>query len=99
MLQLHGDARALAVEFLRGGQPDPAVAAGDKDMLVRSSTHGRHSLRLHMSVPPTFQGNVAAAAYQLRETRCAESLLHGAGTCERRSVELVTARSFRLQPS
>src|SRR3989454_9958719 len=32
-----GDARALAVEFLRGGPPDPAVAAGDKDMLVRES--------------------------------------------------------------
>src|SRR5713226_5269721 len=30
-----GDARALSVEFLRCGQPDPAVAAGDKDMLVR----------------------------------------------------------------
>src|SRR5262245_36403253 len=29
-----GDARALSVEFLRGGQPDPAVAAGDKDILV-----------------------------------------------------------------
>src|SRR6266851_5355424 len=30
-----GDARALSVEFLRRGQPDPAVAAGDKDILVR----------------------------------------------------------------
>jgi hypothetical protein len=30
-----GDARALSVEFLRCGQPDPAVAAGDKDVLVR----------------------------------------------------------------
>src|SRR4029450_7866246 len=30
-----GDARALSVEFLRCGQPDPAVAAGDKDILVR----------------------------------------------------------------
>src|SRR3989442_4158879 len=30
-----GDARALSVEFLRRGQPDPAVAAGDKDVLVR----------------------------------------------------------------
>ena len=29
-----GDARALSVEFLRRGQPDPAVAAGDKDILV-----------------------------------------------------------------
>src|SRR6516165_10971586 len=78
MIQLHCDARALAVEFLRGGQPDSAVAAGDKDMLVRSSTHGRHSLRLrlHMSVSATFRGNVAAA-YQLRETRCAESLRNG----------------------
>src|SRR6266446_2217397 len=27
-----GDARALSVEFLRRGQPDPAVAAGDKDI-------------------------------------------------------------------
>src|SRR5258706_2218105 len=30
-----GDARALSVEFLRCGQPDPAVAAVDKDILVR----------------------------------------------------------------
>src|SRR5215468_4471877 len=30
-----GDARALSVEFLRRGQSDPAVAAGDKDILVR----------------------------------------------------------------
>src|SRR5260370_41250374 len=30
-----GDARALSVKFLRRGQPDPAVAAGDKDILVR----------------------------------------------------------------
>src|SRR5262249_55065138 len=30
-----GDARALSVEFLRCGQPDPAIAAGDKDILVR----------------------------------------------------------------
>jgi hypothetical protein len=30
-----GDARALSVEFLPCGQPDPAVAAGDKDILVR----------------------------------------------------------------
>src|SRR5438874_11205482 len=30
-----GDARALSVEFLRCGQPDPAVAAGDKNILVR----------------------------------------------------------------
>src|SRR5499426_3541287 len=30
-----GDARALSVEFLRCGQPDPAVATGDKDILVR----------------------------------------------------------------
>src|SRR2546430_3096395 len=30
-----GDARALSVEFLRRGQPDPAVAAGDKDILLR----------------------------------------------------------------
>src|SRR6516225_240508 len=29
------DARALSVEFLRCGQPDPAVAAGDKDIFVR----------------------------------------------------------------
>src|SRR5262249_27437831 len=28
------DARALSVEFLRCGQPDAAVAAGDKDILV-----------------------------------------------------------------
>ena len=31
-----GDARALFVEFLRRGQPDPAVAAGDKDILAAS---------------------------------------------------------------
>src|SRR5213593_4503335 len=30
-----------------------------------------------MSVSATFRGNVAAAAYQLRETRFAESLLNG----------------------
>src|SRR5882757_4286777 len=30
-----GDARALSVEFLRCGQPDSAVAAGDEDILVR----------------------------------------------------------------
>src|SRR5262249_31648037 len=30
-----GDARALSVEFLRSGHPDPAVPAGDKDILVR----------------------------------------------------------------
>src|SRR5262249_24942766 len=29
-----GDPRALSVEFLRCGQPNPAVAAGDKDILV-----------------------------------------------------------------
>src|SRR2546426_7351159 len=37
------DARALSVEFLRCGQPDPAVTAGDKDILVREPTHCRHS--------------------------------------------------------
>ena len=30
-----GDAGALSVKFLRCGQSDPAVAAGDKDILVR----------------------------------------------------------------
>src|SRR5262249_62313506 len=30
-----GYAHALSVEFLRCGQPDPAIAAGDKDILVR----------------------------------------------------------------
>ena len=29
-----GDARALPVEFLRSGQPDPAVAAGNEDILA-----------------------------------------------------------------
>src|SRR5262245_17028771 len=69
MLQLHSDARALAVEFLRCGQPDPAVAAGEKDMLVRSSTHGRHSLRLNARrtngaavVPPAVRGRGMAHA-------------------------------------
>src|SRR5260370_16462331 len=38
-----GDARALSVEFLRCGQPDPAVAAGDKDILSRSPPHFRFS--------------------------------------------------------
>src|SRR6266567_2453682 len=37
------DARAFSVEFLRCGQPDPAVAAGDKDVLVRQPTHFHHS--------------------------------------------------------
>src|SRR5260221_13139247 len=30
-----GDARALSAEFLRCGQPDPAVATGAKDILAR----------------------------------------------------------------
>src|SRR6266568_4315056 len=30
-----GNARALSVEFLRCGQPDSAIAAGDEDVLVR----------------------------------------------------------------
>ncbi len=30
-----GNARALSVEFLRRGQPDSAIAAGDEDVLVR----------------------------------------------------------------
>src|SRR5439155_9408840 len=47
-----GDARALSVEFLRCGQPDPAVAAGDKDIFVRESTHCRHSFRLNMFFSP-----------------------------------------------
>src|SRR5499427_9673990 len=34
-----------------------------------------------MSVAATFRGNVAAAAYQLRETRCAERLLNGVVRC------------------
>src|SRR5882762_2546771 len=37
-----GHARALSVEFLRCGEPDPAVAAGDEDILVRQPTHCRH---------------------------------------------------------
>src|SRR5262249_40040602 len=48
-----GDARALSVEFLRCGQSDPAVAAGDKDILVRKFTHCRLSFRLKMSVSVT----------------------------------------------
>ena len=39
-------ARSLSIEFLRCGQPDPAVAAGDKDILARQPTHCRHSFRL-----------------------------------------------------
>ena len=31
----NGDARALSAEFLRCGPPDPAIAAGDEDVLVR----------------------------------------------------------------
>src|SRR5262249_27874037 len=68
MLQLHGDARALAV--------DPAVAAGDKDMLVRSSAHGRHSLRLNARrtncdavVPPAVRGR--GMAHAVRRTGAA----------------------------
>src|SRR5262249_60521128 len=38
-----GDARTLLVEFLRCGYPDPAFAAGDKDILVREPTHCRSS--------------------------------------------------------
>src|SRR5215475_907097 len=41
-----GDTRALSVEFLRCGQPDPAAAASDKDILARSPTHCRHSFCL-----------------------------------------------------
>src|SRR5215813_7545149 len=44
-------------------------------------------------------GNLADAAYHLRRTRFAESLLNDAVTFERRSVESVTARSFSPQPS
>src|SRR6266852_2133671 len=33
-----GNARALSVEFLRCGEPDSAIAAGDEDVLVRSLT-------------------------------------------------------------
>src|SRR5882672_8356064 len=40
-----GDTRALSVELLRCSQPDPAVAAGDKDILVREPTHCRYSIR------------------------------------------------------
>src|SRR5207253_5504984 len=40
-----GDARALSVEFLRCSQPDPAVTAGDKDILVREPAHCGHSVR------------------------------------------------------
>src|SRR5258705_13177082 len=39
------DARALSVEFLRGSQPDPAVAPGDKDILVPEPAHCRYSIR------------------------------------------------------
>jgi hypothetical protein len=35
-----GDARALSVEFLRCGAADPAVAAGDEDILVASLAIG-----------------------------------------------------------
>src|SRR5207253_8141757 len=47
-----GDARALSVEFLRCGQPDPAVAAGDQDILVRQPTHGRPSYDVFSSHLP-----------------------------------------------
>src|SRR4029077_2964743 len=40
----NGDARALSVELLRCGQPDPAVAASDQDILVRWSRHCCYSL-------------------------------------------------------
>src|SRR5882672_12186975 len=51
-----GDARALSVEFLGCSQPDPAVTAGDKDILVREPTHCRHSFRLNISVSVTISG-------------------------------------------
>src|SRR5215831_2080554 len=44
-----GNARALSVEFLRCGQPDSAVAAGDKNILARQPAHCRHSFRLTTS--------------------------------------------------
>src|SRR5262249_35782283 len=99
ILAADGDARALSVEFLRRGQPEPALAAGDQDIFVRSSTDCRHSFTLRMSVSATFRRTLADAAYHLRETRFAESLLNDAVTFERRSVESVTARSFSPQPS
>src|SRR5260370_33195750 len=37
--------RAFSVEFLRCSQPDPAVATGNKDMLVREPTPCRYSIR------------------------------------------------------
>jgi hypothetical protein len=76
VIQLHCDARALSVEILRRGQPDPAVAAGDKDILVRYSAHCPQSFRLNVSLSAALRGNLAAAAYQLGETRFAESLLN-----------------------
>src|SRR5262249_12173100 len=48
-----GDARALSVEFLRCGQPDPAVAAGDEDILACQPTHCRHSFRLNIAMSGT----------------------------------------------
>src|SRR5215471_4621557 len=56
-----GDARALSVEFLRCGQPDPAVAAGDKDILVRESTHCPHSFRLKISCTQRAHSNGCAS--------------------------------------
>jgi hypothetical protein len=61
-----GDARALSVEFLRCGQPDPAVAAGDKDILARQPTHCRHSFGLNMSVSVTVSGKLSRCLDGLR---------------------------------
>src|SRR5207253_7715126 len=52
-----------------------------------------------MSVSVTFRGNSAYSAYQLRETRLAESPLNDAVTFGHRSVESVTARSLVRSPA
>src|SRR6516165_2617591 len=56
-----GNARALSVEFLRCGQPDPAVAAGDKDILVRQSTHSRRAGHPQCPVPDDVSPSGGAA--------------------------------------
>jgi hypothetical protein len=49
-----------------------------------------------MSVSATFPRNVAAAAYQLRETRCAESLRNGAVTFERIGHSTILSSAAQL---
>src|SRR5262252_1328156 len=57
-----GDARALSVELLRRGQPDPAVAAGDKDVLASQLNHRRHSFGLKGYIQCDFRSSATVVA-------------------------------------